>query len=133
MKKLLFFYCIVVVMHISVAHSLEVESSSKAQKDLIQATLGAERPISKITAIKSEHHKRAYYVGALFKADGRQNILGIWLVGGKKRNPTSVYSINDAAWQFSRMKKADETKYSANLEDEESQLLKSYFYGTEVR
>lgn len=101
------------------AESLKIEDASEAQKNIIQAALGDQYPISKMAVVKSGNHKRAYYVGAVFHAKRVGNVVGIWLVGGKKNAPNLVYSVDGAAHQFSGMRKASETKASATIADPE--------------
>jgi len=100
-----------------------IEPASDAQKNLIQAALGNQYPISKIAVIRSGSHTRAYYVGAVFYAEGVGNLTGIWIVGGSKDNPNLVYSVNGAAHQFSGMRKASETKAAAYIHDPEAKAL----------
>ena len=108
------------------AGSIDIESASEAQRNLIQAALGDQYPISKTAAVKSSSHSRAYYVGAIFHAEGVGNVTGIWIVGGTKDAPNLVYSVNGAAHQFSGMRKASETKASATIRDPEAKALKKY-------
>lgn len=125
-------FCLIVAIFIltnttSAAGGLEIESASDAQKNLIQAALGDQYPISKIAVVKSSRHGNAYYVGAIFYAESVGNISGIWLVGGAKNNPNLVYSVDGTAHQFSGMRKASETKAAAYRSDPEAKTLKKYF------
>jgi len=108
------------------AMALKIEEASQAQKNIIQAALGDKYLISKIAAIKSGSHSKAYYVGAVFHAKGVGNVTGIWLVGGDKNAPSLVYSVDGSAHQFSGMRKASETKASATIADPEAKALKNY-------
>ena len=103
-----------------------IDQASMEQTDLIQAALGEQYPISKTVAIRSGNHKSAYYVGAVFHAQGVGNMLGIWLVGGDKNSPNLVYSVDGTAHQFSGMRKASETKAYATINDPESKAIKGH-------
>ena len=108
------------------AGTLRIESASKAQRNIIQTALGDKLPISKIAAIKSSNHSKAYYVGAVFHAEGVGSVTGIWLVGGEKNAPSLVFSVDGAAHQFSGMRKASETKAAAYIWDPEAKALEKY-------
>jgi hypothetical protein len=69
----------------------------------------------------------AYYIGAVFYAQGVGNITGIWLVGGSKDSPTLVFSVDGDAHRFSGMGKASETKAAAYIWDPEAKALEKYF------
>ena len=116
-----------IIMIAFVAYAGSIEAGSKAQRSLIQSALGDQYPISKIAVIKSGNHSKAYYVGAIFHAEGVGDVFGIWLVGGDKDKPNLVYSVNGAAHQFSGMRKASETKAAAYIHDPESKALQKYF------
>lgn len=105
---------------------MKIEAASQAQKEIIQAALGNQYPISKIAVIKSGNHAKAYYVGAVFHAKGVGNVTGIWLVGGEKTKPSLVFSVDGAAHQFSGMRKASETKAYATINDPEAIALKKH-------
>lgn len=126
-KKVLII-CVAIFMAAVVAHagSIKIEPASEAQRNIIQAALGNQYPISKIVAVKSGNHSRAYYVGAVFHAKGVGNVTGIWLVGGTKDAPNLVFSVDGAAHQFSGMRKASETKAYASIADPEAKALKKY-------
>jgi len=126
-KQVLAICVVILITALAVnAGSLKIESASDAQKNIIQAALGEQYPISKIAVVKSGNHGRAYYVGAVFHAEGVGNVTGIWLVGGDKNAPNLVYSVDGAAHQFSGMRKASETKASATIADPEAKALKNY-------
>lgn len=125
-RVLIIALAIVVMAAVSYAGSVNIEPASKAQRDIIQAALGDQYPISKTAAVKSGNHPRAYYVGAVFHARGVGNVTGIWLVGGSKDAPSLVYSVGGAAHQFSGMRKASETKAAAYIRDPEAKALKNY-------
>ena len=109
------------------AGSQIIEQASEAQKNIIQAALGNQYPIKQIACVKSAHHKKAYYIAAVFYAEGVGNITGIWLVGGEKNKPNLVYSVDGVAHQFSGMRKASETKAAAYISDPEVDLLRGHF------
>ena len=117
---------IVIMAIVAYAESTSIESASKAQRSIIQAALGNQYPISKIAVVKSGNHSKAYYVGAIFHADGVGNVTGIWLVGGTKDAPSLVFSVDGAAHQFSGMRKASKTKAYASIADPEAKALKKY-------
>ena len=120
--------CLAILITVMAANagSLKIEDASEAQRNIIQAALGDQYPISKIAVVKSGNHGKAYYVGAVFHAKGIGNVTGIWLVGGEKNVPSLVYSVDGAAHQFSGMRKASETKASATIADPEAKVLKNH-------
>ena len=127
MKQLLVI-CVVILMTAVVAYagSIKIEPASEAQRNIIQAALGDQYPISKIAVVKSGNHSKAYYVGAVFHAEGVGNVTGIWLVGGEKNAPNLVFSVDGASHQFSGMRKANETKAYATIADPEAKALERY-------
>ena len=127
MKQLLVI-CVAILMMAVVAYagSIKIEPASDAQRNIIQAALGDQYPISKIAVVKSGNHSKAYYVGAVFHATGVGNVTGIWIVGGAKNNPNLVFSVDGAAHQFSGMRKASKTKAAAYIWDPEAKALKKY-------
>jgi len=84
--------CVAILITVVVAYAgpLKIEAASEAQRNIIQAALGDQYPISKIAVVKSGNHSKAYYVGAVFHAQGVGNVTGIWLVGGEKNVPSLV-------------------------------------------
>jgi hypothetical protein len=126
-QVLVFFVTILITVMAANAGSIKIENASEAQRNIIQAALGDQYPISKIAVVKSGNHSKAYYVGAVFHAEGVGNVTGIWLVGGEKNAPSLVFSVDGAAHQFSGMRKASETKASASIADPEAMALKNYF------
>ena len=129
MKQLLVI-CVAILMMAVVAYagSIKIEPASDAQRNIIQAALGDQYPISKIAVVKSGNHSKAYYAGAVFHAEGVGNVTGIWLVGGEKNAPNLVFSVDGAAHQFSGMRKASETKAYATIADPEAKALKSHLH-----
>ena len=126
LRVLIITLAIMVLAAVSYAGSVNIEPASQAQRDIIQAALGDQYPISKIAAVKSGNHSRAYYVGAVFHARGVGNVTGIWLVGGSKDAPSLVFSVDGNAHQFSGMRKASETKAAAYISDPEAKALRNY-------
>jgi len=120
--------CVAILVTVLAANagSLKIEAVSEAQRNIIQAALGEQYPISKMAVVKSGNHSKAYYVGAVFHAKGVGNVTGIWLVGGEKNAPSLVYSVDGAAHQFSGMRKASETKAYATIADPEAKALKTH-------
>lgn len=57
---------------VAYAGSIKIEPASEGQRDIIQAALGDQYPISisKVAVVKSGNHRQAYYVGAVFYAEG---------------------------------------------------------------
>jgi len=110
----------------SFANSQNIEQPSKSQQNLIQTALGDQYQIKRMACILSSHHKKAYYVGAIFYAHGVGNITGVWIVGGPKNDPNLVFSVDGAAHQFSGMRKASETRFKAYISDPEVDLLKKH-------
>ena len=108
MKQLLVI-CVAILMMAVVAYagSIKIEPASDAQRNIIQAALGDQYPISKIAVVKSGNHSKAYYVGAVFYAKGAGENIGIWLNYGTKDQPTCMlFSVDPTAYHFSGMKKA---------------------------
>ena len=126
-RVLIIIITIIAIVGVSYAGTLNIEPASDEQKGLIQSALGSQYPISKIAVIKSANHRMAYYVGAVFFAQGVGNVTGIWLVGGSKDSPKVVYSVDGYAHQFSGMRKASETKAAAYIWDPEAKALEKYF------
>ena len=110
-------------------HAMSIEPASIYQERLVQYALGDQYPISKAAVVKSQRHKNAYYIGAIFYAEGCGNLIGIWLTNGSKYHPTVLYSVDGFAHQFSGMRKASETKAAAYSWDPESKLLRKYLGG----
>ena len=127
-KKVLII-CMAIFMAAVVAYagSIKIEPASEAQRNIIQAALGDQYPISKIAVVKSGNHNRVwYYVGAVFYATGAGNVTGIWLVGGAKDSPSLVLSVDGGAYHFSGMRKASKTKAYAHSTDPEAKVLSRY-------
>ena len=126
-RALIIIMAIIAIAGVSYAGSINIEPASDAQRSIIQAALGSQYPISEIAVIKSSNHSRAYYIGAVFYAQGVGNITGIWIVGGSKVSPNLVFSVDGHAHQFSGMGKASETKGPAYMWDQEAKALEKYF------
>lgn len=125
-QALIICVAILITAAITYAGPLKIEVASKAQRNIIQAALGDQYPVSKIAVVKSGKHGKAYYVGAVFHAIGVGNITGVWLVWGEKNAPGLVFSVDGAAHQFSGMRKASKTKGAAYVFDEECKILQKY-------
>ena len=102
-----------------------VEPASETQRNQVQTALGNQYPISKIVTIKSSNHPNAYYIGAIFYAEGCGNLIGIWL-GGNKDTWGLLFSVDGTAHQFSGMCKASKTKAEAHIWDPEAKTLRKY-------
>ncbi len=126
MKRLLALLAMVIFLLTGTAYAVSVEQASKEQRKLVQMALGDQYPISKIVVVKSQKHGNAYYLGAIFRAKGCGNLVGIWLIGGPKHKPSLLYSVDGIAHQFSGMRKASKTKAAAYVFDSEAKLLKKY-------
>ncbi len=125
-KSLIITMLILMMTMVVYAKSITIEAASKAQRNIIQAALGDRYPIIKMAVVKSGNHGNAYYVGAVFRAQGVEDMTGIWLVGGDKDSPNLVYSVDGVAHQFSGMRKASETKAYASIVDPEARALRKY-------
>lgn len=109
-----------------VSEKHKIEQPSDAQRQKVQDALGAEYPVSKVAVVKSTHHPKAYYVGAIFHAEGVGDVSGLWFVGGTKETPKLIFSIDGAAYQFSGMGLASKTKAAAYTFDPEAEVLAKY-------
>ncbi len=130
-KKQIFIICVSFLITVVFAYGgqLKIEAASKAQRNIIQAALGDQYPISKIAVIRSGNHSnpnKAFYVGAVFYAEGVGNTTGIWFVLGTKESPRLVYSVDGTAHQFSGMRKANKIKVPAYYRDPEVTVLYKY-------
>lgn len=126
--KKLFILCVIAILpatHV-LAGTVDIEQADKAQIQLIQEALGEEYPISKAAAVKSFNHGKAYYVGAVFYAQGAGDLTGVWFLNGGKSKPNSVYAVDENAYQFSGIKKACETPANASKADPEARAVKKY-------
>lgn len=121
----IFITTILIVFFTSLGFADTILPASETQKNQVQAALGKQYPISKIVAIKSNNHPNAYYIGAIFYAEGCGDMIGIWL-GGDKDTWGLLFSVDGAAHQFSGMGKASKTKASAGIWDPEAKMLWKY-------
>jgi hypothetical protein len=108
----------------TIASAVDVESASEAQIAKIKIGLGDQYPVSKVLAVKSTTHKKAYYVGAAFQAEGVGTVTGVWLMSGTKDQPGLMLSVDGVAYEFSRMGRASESKAGGSVADPEAQKLK---------
>ncbi len=108
------------------AGTVDIEQADEAQIKIIQAALGDAYPISKTAAVKSYNHGKAYYVGAVFHATGAGDLTGVWFVNGGKGKPNAVYAVDGNAYQFTGIKKANETPANASKTDPEARAVKKY-------
>lgn len=111
---------------VAYAGSIKIEPASEAQRNIIQAVLGDQYPISKIAVVKSGNHSKAYYVSAVFHATGAGNVTGIWLVLGARDDPRLVLSVDGGAYHFSGMRRDSKTKAYAHSQDTEAKALSKY-------
>lgn len=123
----IFILCITAVMFttISFAGIDYVEKASDAQQEVVQKALGDQYPISKAVTVKSFANSQSYYVGAEFHTVEAGDMVGVWLVNGK-RSPKLVCSVDGNAFLFSRARKANEVNANATGSDPEVRLLKKY-------
>lgn len=127
LKELIFLCVFAILPAIPVlAGTVDIEQADEAQIQIIQAALGEKYPISKAAAVKSLNHGKAYYVGAVFHADGAGDLTGVWFMSGGKRKPSSVYALDGNAYQFSGIQKASETQANASKADPEARAIKKY-------
>ena len=101
-----------------------IEKASQEQINKIKMVLPEDLTIEDSIVVKSSHHKNAYYSGVKFRGKGyASSVVGLWLIGGSKDNPSLLYSINDKAFIYSQMRKASDTKAAAYETDPESKLI----------
>lgn len=101
-----------------------LEKASPEQIAKIKMVLPEDLTIEDSIVVKSSNHKNAYYIGVKFIGKGyTSSVVGLWLIGGEKNNPSLLYSINDKAFIYSQMRKASETKATAYETDPESKLI----------
>ena len=109
------------------AGGIVVESASPQQVAMLAAVLGDKYPVVDSVAVKSGQHGGAYYVGANFLAEGLAGkTTGVWLMGGSKSAPGLIFSVDGAAYQFSGMRRASETKAAAYISDPECKAIRKY-------
>jgi len=105
-----------------------IEKASNEQINKIKMALPKGLSIEESVVVRSSNHRNAYYIGAKFSGKGySSSVIGLWLIGGAKNNPSLLYSINDKAFIYSQMRKASETKAAAYLTDKESKIIMNYF------
>ena len=117
-------FLIMMSMPASYAGALEVEPTSEAQISRIKMALGDQYPVQKILAVKSTIHSRAYYVGAAFYTEGVGKAVGLWLMSSSKEEPRMTLSVDDIAYEFSRLGKASESKAGGSVTDLKAKALK---------
>ena len=125
MKTFIQLLSLAFIFSISSAHAapLDTEAASEAQVAKIKMALGAQYPVIKVLSVKSTNHNNAYYVGASFNAEGVGKVVGIWLMSGARETPGLLLSVNEEAYQFSKMGKASESKAGGSVTDQEAKVL----------
>ena len=114
----------------SLAEKYPIEALSPQQLERVKLVLldvTPEAKILKTAAVKSQTHQRAYYVGAKFTAPGiNEPLTGVWFMTGAKEKPGLVHSVNDLAYEFSKMGMANTTLSKASIADDEYKILEKY-------
>ena len=101
-----------------------IENASNEQINLIKIVLPEDINIEDSIIVKSSNHRNAYYIGVKLRGKGySSSVIGLWLISGNKNKPSLLYSINDTAFIYSRMRMASETKAAAYLTDKESKII----------
>lgn len=104
------------------------DQASPEQLQKVKFALGEGITVHEAQTIKSYTHRLAYYVGASFSINvdgGEEKVVGIWIMNGEKNNPKLTFSVDEMAYQFSRVGRAKDTKVGASAWDSEAQALKS--------
>lgn len=112
----------------SLAADYKVEPVTYEQIKICKVLLNKDVTIKSAAIIKSQHHKRAYYVGLNFTIPGVNQVLtGVWLLSGDKHQPNSMLAVDGFAQKFSRATPADNTNPpTAHSYDPECTILKNH-------
>ena len=107
----------------------QVSSASPEQVKRISSALGESYTVHECRVIPSNGEYQGYWVGARFTSDGEDEKsarIGIWFMFGPKGNPQGFYSVNQVAYQASRMGLAEPTKLGYSMANQEAmELLKA--------
>ena len=105
----------------------KVEAASQEQLWMITEGLAKNLVIKQSCALKSSHHKNAYYVGAVFTGPGiEKGVIGCWLISGDKNKPGIIQSVDGIAHNFTPYPKSSKTQAGASISDKEYKLVKKY-------
>ncbi|MDA7540339.1 hypothetical protein N8588_00400 [Akkermansiaceae bacterium] len=107
----------------------QLSSASPEQVKSISSALGESYTVHESRVIPSNGEYQGYWIGARFTADGNDRKgarIGIWFMFGPKGNPQGFYSVNQVAYQASKMGLAEPTKLGYSMVDQEAKdLLKA--------
>ena len=105
-----FFIITLLFSSFSIANSYKIEPPSEKQLSILKVLLNQDVIIEKSAAIKSQHHKKVYYLGLKFTITGiKKPQIGVWVLLGNKSNPVGVLAVDGFAKNFSRATHADKT------------------------
>ena len=125
-----FIFYFFIITTTSIADQNRIELVSNEQIVLIKVLLNPDVIIKKSAAVKSSHHKKAYYIGLNFNISGiKQTQTGIWIISGDKYKPNGVLAVDGFAKNFSRATPAYKTNPpTAYSYDPECKMLKKYLH-----
>ena len=123
-----FYMIIFLFTSFSLADPYKIEFPSDQQIKILKVLLNKDVTIKQSAAVKSQHHKKAYYVGLKFTIEGiREPQIGIWIVSGSKDRPGFVLAVDGFGKEFSRATHADKTNPpQAYSTDPECKILKKH-------
>lgn len=111
--------------------TVEVETlpamASSAQLDLVNEVLESGLTAPTAYAIRSRHHRRAYYIAARIDGPGLGNdTYGVWLISGDRDSPGMILSVNLMAAEFSAPRMARDTDAGGSASDPEARTVLRY-------
>jgi hypothetical protein len=110
--------------------ALKVETASPKQLGLIREVVERGLTVRTAYAVRSQTHKRGYYVGAKIYGPGLENgAPAVWLISGEKGDPGMILSVDAVAAEFSAPMLASKTKAGASSSDPEAEAVLSYLRG----
>ena len=96
-----FYMIIFLFTSFSLADPYKIEFPSDQQIKILKVLLNKDVTIKQSAAVKSQHHKKAYYVGLKFTIEGiREPQIGIWIVSGSKDRPGFVLAVDGFGKEF---------------------------------
>ena len=106
-------------------------SATSEQWNRIKSALGEGYRVHECRVIPSDGKHLGYWVGARFTwhedkegvAGKSRKQIGIWFMMGEKDDPRGLYSVDNVAFENSRMGKAEFTKLGYSMRDWEAQEL----------
>jgi hypothetical protein len=105
----------------------QVEPASPKQLRLIREVVERGFSVREAYAVRSQSHKRGYYVGAKIHGPGIEDgAPAVWLISGEKNDPGMILSVNAMAADFSSPMLAAKTKAQARVTDPEAEAVLSY-------